>query len=138
MEDKNGVKLKTGQIVLVSGGYFKRDNGEFMITHSPEDPNWSGYDYCMVKRNKNGTISKNNIAFWPLMITVSSNEKRALARAFNEKNAEIEVIRQLETKIVKITEKTRHCTREYEEVVTPERLKELEEKKNDWFDFEII
>ena len=29
MTDKNGKEIKTGDIVKIEGGYFKRDNGTF-------------------------------------------------------------------------------------------------------------
>lgn len=42
MLDKNGVEIKTGDIVEISGAYFKNDNGLYFVTHSPGDPTWSG------------------------------------------------------------------------------------------------
>ena len=38
MVDKNGVEMKTGDIVRVSGAYFKNDNGLWFIERSPGDP----------------------------------------------------------------------------------------------------
>lgn len=42
MVDKNGVEMKTGDIVRVSGAYFKNDNGLWFIERSPGDPSWCG------------------------------------------------------------------------------------------------
>lgn len=94
MLDKNGIEIKTGDIVRVSGAYFKNDNGLYFVDNSEGDPSWSGTDHCLKKITKKGKIStaKYNICFWPLMITVSGWEKRAAARAWNEEHAEIEVI----------------------------------------------
>lgn len=93
MTDKNGIELKTGMIVRVTGGYFKADNGLFFIEHSPGDPGWCGRDYSLHKINASGKIStaKYNIAFWPLSVTVSGWAKKMEARRWNAEHAEIEV-----------------------------------------------
>lgn len=93
MTDKNGIELKTGMIVRVTGGYFKADNGLFFIAHSPGDPGWCGRDYSLHKINASGKIStaKYNVAFWPLSVTVSGWAKTMEARRWNAEHAEIEV-----------------------------------------------
>ena len=35
MVDKNGVEMKTGDVVLISGAFFKNDNGLWFIERSP-------------------------------------------------------------------------------------------------------
>ena len=87
--------MKKGDIVKIEGGYFKADNGLFRIVHAPGDPDWCGHDWCLHRINKNGTASasKHKTAFWPLMVTVSSYEKRIQAKAHNAKHAKIEVIK---------------------------------------------
>lgn len=94
MLDKNGKELKTGCIVKIEGGYFKADNGTFLVKHSPGDENWMGSDYCLRKCNKKGEESntKYSTAFWPLMVTVSSREKRIAAKEHNKANAQIEIL----------------------------------------------
>ena len=52
MLDKNGVEIKTGDIVEISGAYFKNDNGLYFVTHSPGDPTWSGRDYSLKRISK--------------------------------------------------------------------------------------
>lgn len=93
MTDKNGIELKTGMIVRVTGGYFKADNGLFFIQHSPGDPGWCGKDYSLHKINASGKIStaKYNVAFWPLSVTVNGWAKTMEARRWNAEHAEIEV-----------------------------------------------
>ena len=54
MLDKNGVEIKTGDIVEISGAYFKNDNGLYFVTHSPGDPTWSGRDYSLKRISKYG------------------------------------------------------------------------------------
>lgn len=68
MLDKNGREIKTGDIVVITGGFFKADNGRFRVIHSPGDPDWYGKDYCLERCNKNGTPSnsKYRTAFWPI------------------------------------------------------------------------
>ena len=143
MMDKNGKELKTGQIVKIEGGYFKSDNGIFLVGNSPNDPNWLGSDYSLRKCNKHGVESKNKyaVAFFPLMVTVSSREKRLLAREHNAKNATIEVIGEVKTYKVKITEvRWYHGKVESSRIVTEAEYNELmfrvESEKN--FTVEII
>ena len=94
MKDKNGVEIKKGDVVVISGAYFKNDNGMWVVDHAPGDPGWYGSDYCLKKLNKNGSRSqaKHNICFWPIMISVNSYEKRWAAEAHNKKYAQIEVV----------------------------------------------
>ena len=40
MFDKNGHEIKTGDIVEITGAYFKNDNGLYFVDNSPGDPNW--------------------------------------------------------------------------------------------------
>lgn len=94
MLDKNGVEIKTGDVVRISGAYFKNDNGLYFVDSSPGDPNWCGSDYSLKKVLKNGKISraKHSICFWPIGIFVNDLYKRAAANEWNAENAKIEVI----------------------------------------------
>lgn len=93
MFDKNGIEIKTGNIVEVSGAFFKNDNGLYFVEHSPGDPGWSGRDHCLKKISKSGKIStaKKNICFWPISVFVSSRAKSAEAKSWNAEHATIEV-----------------------------------------------
>jgi hypothetical protein len=93
MTDKNGKEMKTGDVVLISGAYFKNDNGMYKIEHSPGDANWTGKDYSLRKLNKNGTTVKNNsTGFWPILVFINDPFKYRAAKAHNAENAKIEVI----------------------------------------------
>jgi hypothetical protein len=94
MTDKNGRQIKTGDIVEVTGGFFKSDNGRFVVVHTPEDENWLGNDCCLHRVNKDGTESKGKYttAFFPIMVTTNSYFKRLEAKAHNAKFAQIEVV----------------------------------------------
>lgn len=94
MKDKNGIEMKKGDKVMITGAYFKNDNGLWKIEHAPGDPDWYGKDYSLRRLNKNGTEStrKDNICFWPIMICTNSYMKRLEARAHNAAHAQIEVI----------------------------------------------
>ena len=94
MLDKNGKEMKTGDVVIISGAYFKNDNGLWKIEHSPGDANWWGRDYSLRRLNKNGTVSKrkDNICFWPIGIFVNDYYKRLEAKAHNAKFAQIEIV----------------------------------------------
>lgn len=92
MKDKNGVEIKSGMIVEISGAYFKNDNGLYYVEHSPGDPGWCGKDHCLKKISKAGKISKAkySICFWPIMVTVNG-PKYYDAKRWNAENAQIEV-----------------------------------------------
>ena len=93
MFDKNGREIKTGDIVEITGAYFKNDNGLYFVDRSPGDPGWSGKDHCLKKICKNGRIStaKGGTCFWPILVFVSDRAKRWEASAWNEEHAEIEI-----------------------------------------------
>jgi hypothetical protein len=96
MKDQNGIELKTKQIVLIENGFFKADNGLYIITHSPGDSDWLGNAYCLNKVNSNFQESKTkySTAFWPLMVTTNSRDKRITAKQHNAKFATIEVVKE--------------------------------------------
>lgn len=94
MLDKNGVEIKTGDVVRITGAYFRNDNGLWYVDNSPGDPTWSGNDYSLGRLQKNGKLStaRHNICFWPIMVCVNDRYKAAEAREWNNAHAEIEVV----------------------------------------------
>lgn len=94
MRDANGTEIRTGDVVEVRGGYYKANNGRFVVTHSPGDDGWSGGYHSLRRINMNGTPSKAKGATssWPLMPLVVSRLKRAEIRAYNDENATIVVV----------------------------------------------
>ena len=93
MTDKNNRTMKTGDVVEITGAYFKNDNGLYFVEHTPGDPNWSGRDHCLRRVKRNGELStaKDNICFWPISVYVNSRDKRAAANQWNQEHAEIEI-----------------------------------------------
>lgn len=93
MTDKNNRTMKTGDVVEITGAYFKNDNGLYFVEHTPGDPNWSGRDYCLRRIKRNGELStaKDNLCFWPIHAFVNSRDKRAAANQWNREHAEIEI-----------------------------------------------
>lgn len=93
MLDKNGVELRTGCVVEITGAYFKNDNGFWFVEKAPGDPSWCGSECCLKKISKAGKISKAkyNICFWPISVCVSDRSKAAEARRWNRDHAQIEV-----------------------------------------------
>lgn len=132
MTDKNGKQIKTGDIVKIEGGYFKADNGTFLVEKSPGDPNWLGSDYCLKKCNKKGieSESKYSTAFWPIFVTVSSREKTIAARQHNKEHATIEVIGSVKVYNLLIKQSRGWNDYEYKEIATEKRYKELLSYRN--------
>jgi hypothetical protein len=94
MLDVNGIELKAGDVVKVSGAYFKHDNGLYFIAHAPGDPSWSGSDCSLAGLNRNGALSKTrSCAFWPLCAYTNDHDKNIRAREHNSVHAKIEIVR---------------------------------------------
>lgn len=93
MTDKNGTEIRTGDIVEITGAYFKNDNGLYFVQASPGDPHWSGSDHSLIKISKAGKISKarHNLCFWPPVALTSNRVKNAEARTWNAEHAQIEI-----------------------------------------------
>lgn len=93
MTDKNNRPMKTGDVVEITGAYFKNDNGLYFVERTPGDPNWSGRDHCLRRIKRNGELStaKDNLCFWPISAFVNSRDKRAAANQWNQEHAEIEI-----------------------------------------------
>lgn len=94
MVDKNGRQIQTGDVVLVSGGYFKSDNGLFVVIHAPGDPDWYGESCCLNKLCKSGKLSEGKYAtaFWPIAVNAGSWRTKMDAKSWNAANAEILVV----------------------------------------------
>lgn len=94
MVDRNGRKIQTGDVVLVSGGYFKSDNGLFAVIHAPGDPDWYGESCCLNKLCKSGKLSEGKYAtaFWPIAVNAGSWRTKMDAKSWNAANAEILVV----------------------------------------------
>ena len=93
MLDKNGVEIRTGDVVEISGAFFKNDNGLWLVTHSPGDEGWSGSDHGLTKISRSGKLStaKYRTGSWPLMVFTNDRFKRAEATAWNKEHATVEV-----------------------------------------------
>ena len=95
MVDKNGRQIQTGDVVLVSGGYFKSDNGLFAVIHAPGDPGWYGENCCLNnKLCRSGKLSEGKYAtaFWPIAVNAGSWRTKMDAKSWNAANAEILVV----------------------------------------------
>lgn len=94
MVDKNGRQIQTGDVVLVSGGYFKADNGLFAVIHAPGDPCWYGESCCLNKLCRSGKLSEGKYvtAFWPIAVNAGSWRTKMDAKSWNAANAEILVV----------------------------------------------
>jgi len=113
MLDKNGIEIKTGDIVKIENAFFKNDNGYYFVDNAPGDVSWCGSDYSLHKIGKRGKIStaKYNIAFWPLSHCCNDRMKNAEASEHDKENATIEVIYDIDNSevIAHFEEKAKNC-----------------------------
>lgn len=65
LEDRNGQKILTGDVVKVTGALPESNNGLFFAERSPRDPNWESEMYCLMRLRENGQPSTDYIAYWP-------------------------------------------------------------------------
>lgn len=94
MKDRNGVEIRSGDIVQITGAFFKNDNGYYFVANSPGDPTWCGSDYSLHRISKSGKIStaKYRLCFWPIKVFTNSISKRKEAKAWNDVHAQVEVV----------------------------------------------
>lgn len=94
MLDKNGIEIKTGDAVRISGAYFKNDNGLFLVTHSPADPYWNGKHLALRRLCSSGKLSaaRCTSSSWPIEVYTNARYKRSVVTWYNKVNAEIEVV----------------------------------------------
>lgn len=79
-------ELVEGDVVEISGAYFKNDNGLYFVTNSTK----SGWrDLSLHKVGKTGKVSKNGLNAWPLRSYCSDRSKSAAADAHNAANARL-------------------------------------------------
>ena len=93
MTDKNGIEIKTGDVVEITGAYFKNDNGLYFVSRSAGDAGWCGNYHSLHKISKTGKISKASGASrsWPIAIYTNDYMKRIEGNAWNEEHAAVEV-----------------------------------------------
>lgn len=67
MKDRNRKKIRTGDVVKVTGALPEEDNGLFFVERSPRDPNWASEIYCLMRLCEDGhpSTAERNIAYWP-------------------------------------------------------------------------
>ena len=83
MLDKNGIRINAGDIVQISGAYFKNDNGFYYVEQDGTNPGYLMDDtqVTLKKICRNGKISttKYSTCFFPIGVFVSDPKKRAAA-----------------------------------------------------------
>ena len=94
MIDVTGREIVSGDIVEVTGAYFQRHNGYWVVTRSPGDESWLGGDHSLTKVSRRGKVSyaKYNLSSWPLMHFVTNRKIAEEARAHDKQFANIRVI----------------------------------------------
>ena len=116
MKDSNGREIRTGDIVEISGAYFKTSNGRFFVSSGPDMPGEGGGSLWLRRVKKNGEICVNSATSsesWPPHSYCSDRRKNAEARAHNEQNARITVIDGVNT--WHVAERFREKANEYKE-----------------------
>ena len=95
MKDKNGIELKAGDIVKIEGGFFKSDNGLWVVTQDGTNPGYARKDdeVTLHKISKSGKLkASKGTGFYPIMVTTNSWIKRKEAKAWNAAHATIEKV----------------------------------------------
>lgn len=96
MNDKNGTRIKAGDIVRIDGSFFKVDNGYYFVEQDGANPGYLADDKQVTLRRirKNGKLStgKNTCCFFPLKAYVSDRQKCAEAIKWNKEHATIEIV----------------------------------------------
>lgn len=109
MLDKNGREIQTGDIVQVSGSYFKTGNGLFYVSNlDTERRLW------LHRIKKNGELcvsSASSTQNWPLTSYCSDARKNREAKIHNAEHAQIEVMDGVNT--WHVAEHFRQMAREY-------------------------
>lgn len=78
--------LQLGDVVEISGAYFKNDNGLYFVTRNTRAV-WR--DLALQKIGKTGKVRKNGSNTWPLRSYCSDRSKSAAADAHNAEHAQI-------------------------------------------------
>ena len=96
MKDVNGIELKVGDIVKISNGFFKCDNGLYFIENENEGVLW------LHEINETGKvcITPYSQKTYPLESHVMNYEKRKLSYEWNIRKAVIRKVTDIETKYV--------------------------------------
>lgn len=97
--DKNGNRIKAGDIVRIEGAYFKVDNGLWFVEEDGTNPTYNGGDSLTLHRiGTAGKISTAKYAtqFWPLVHFCNSPEKNALGNSHDKHFATIEIIKTID------------------------------------------
>lgn len=113
MLDCNNREIKIGDVVRVSGGYFKSSNGLFFVS---DDYFGQGGSVWLHRIKKNGEPCVNSATStesWPLSSYCSDARKNRAARAHNAENAKIEIVDGVNT--WHIAENFRKRAQEYRE-----------------------
>lgn len=96
MLDKNGIRIQAGDIVRISGAYFKTDNAYYFVEQDGTNPGYVADDteVTLKKICRNGKIStaKYSLAFFPLKSFTSDRTKNAAAEEWNKEHATIEIV----------------------------------------------
>ncbi len=96
MKDSKGVEIHDGDVVRISGAYFKCDNGTYLVASTPADPMWNGKELSLRRIRRDGQFASSksgpSINFWPLTSFVNSRDQRSASDAWNAKYARVEVI----------------------------------------------
>lgn len=87
------IEFKTGDIVEISGAFFKCDNGLFLVNKSYENPHYNCEkgEYAFLKISKNGKINKKSCTLFPLRAFVNDSKKRIAANSWNKENVKIKL-----------------------------------------------
>lgn len=92
MKDSNNIEIRTGDIVQISGAYFKTSNGLFYVSDLDADTASRLYLHRVKKNGEICVSSASSVQSWPLSSYCSDSRKNYEAKKHNAENAKIEIV----------------------------------------------
>lgn len=92
MLDKNGTEIRTGDFVRISGAYFKKNNGTYLVTSASDVPNTTAKTVWLNKVKKSGELCLDSCNSLPMCYYCSDRAKNRAAKEHDKEHLRYEVV----------------------------------------------